>query len=111
MTGLAASRARIDDSGCTRFCQRDKLFDGFRRQRRMHYQHYTAAGELSDDGKVLDRIVLELAVESWVDGVRRAYHQQRVAVSRRPRNQLGPDVATAARPIVDVDRRAPCLGE
>ena len=49
----------------------------------------------------VDEIEIELIEHRSVDGVRGANQQQRVAVGRRIHHGLGPDIAPAARPVVD----------
>ena len=55
----------------------------------------------ADCTNVVDEIEIELIEYRSVDGVRGANQQQRVAVGRRIHHGLGPDIAPAARPVVD----------
>jgi hypothetical protein len=53
---------------------------------------------------VADEVEAEVRVERRIDGVCRDRQHQRVAVGRRPDDELGADIAGGARPVLDDER-------
>ncbi len=79
----------------------DELGNRFRGKRRIHHHHVGRAHDAGDRRDVAEEIEAEPIVERRVDGVRRADHQQRVAVGRRVHDRFGGDVAAGAGAVLD----------
>ena len=77
----------------------------------MHDDDVRRGGEQRHCGKILDEVVVELAVQRHIDGVRDVAHQQRVTVGRRLRRELGTDVGAGARPVVEDNLLGKALGQ
>jgi hypothetical protein len=86
----------------------DQLGDRIGRHRRIQHQHVRRNRDQGDRREVLDRVVRHLAVQADVDRVRRQCAlEDRVAVGRAFRDQVGADVAAGARSVVDDHRLSP----
>ena len=97
---LAGIRLRVGDEFLRRV-------DG---QRRVDDQHVRRDRDERDRREVLHRVVRHLRVKARVHRVRRQRaHQDRVAVGRRLRDEVGADVAARAGPVVDDNALAPVL--
>jgi hypothetical protein len=73
----------------------------------MHYHHIGIADEARYRRNVANEIEIELSVQRRVVRVRRAGHEERIAVGRRAHDHLGSDVGAGARPVFDNDRLGP----
>ena len=79
--------------------------DRGRGQRGGHDEHVRHVGDLHDGHEIDERIDVELAIERRIDGDRPdRIDDQRVAVGRRARCELGADIPAAAGAIVDDER-------
>src|SRR5688572_8929558 len=95
-----------------RLQKRDQLFHATRRRGRMDHEHQRRRGHHRDVSEVLDRVVLKLAVEIRVDGVRSDVLQpQRVTVGRRLDRKVGRDGRAGAGFVLDDHLLAELLGE
>ena len=105
-------RARRDAARCVvelaglRFRERDQLLHRFHRQRRMHDEDVRQRREARDRREVAHRVERQLLVQARIDRERRGDHEQRVAVGRRFRDDLGAVEAARAGTVVDDDRLA-----
>ena len=105
MWRAADPRRRVIELARARFAQRDQLFHGLHRQRRMHHDHVRSACRQCDRCEVAQRFVRHLAQE-WGQG--EAPHSpanQRIAVGRRLRHAVAPDNAAASGAVIDDPRR------
>ena len=90
----------------------DEFLRGVDRQRRVDDEHVRRDRDQRDRREVLDRVVRHLRVEAGVDRVRRQRsHQDRVAVGRRFRNEIGADVAARAGAVVHHNALAPRVAQ
>ncbi len=64
-------------------------------------QHLRRGADQRDRHEVLHRIVARLGIDGRIDAVRHVGVEQRVAVGRRPRDDLRAQHAGGARPVVD----------
>ena len=103
---LARIRARVADQ------VGDVLDAGGLRLGRVHHQHVRHPGHHRDRRQVLERVEWHLRIERRIDRLRadRA-HQQRVAVGRRLRDEVGAEVAAGTRLVVDDEGLAERLAE
>ena len=75
-----------------------------RRPSRGHHEHVRHPRDAGDRREVADRVVRHLRVQPRVDRVRRhRAHDDRRAVGRRLRGEVGADVAAGAGAVVDDD--------
>src|SRR5262245_26265527 len=79
----------------------NELGQGLGWNRRVHDHDGWKSDDRSDRRDVANEIETEFLVERRVDGVRRASHEQRVAVRRRLHHRLGANVAAGAGPVLD----------
>jgi hypothetical protein len=79
----------------------DELGDRLRRKRRVDHHHVGHARDARDRRDVADEVVAELVVERRVDRVRRAHHDERVAVGSGIHHRLGGDIGSGPRPVLD----------
>jgi len=77
----------------------------------MHDERRRAARGEQHGGKIAQRVISELLVQTHVDRKRRLRHEQRVAVGSGLGDELEADVAAATRPVVDQHLLAPAHGE
>ena len=76
-----------------------ELGDRLGRNRRIDHHHEREADDARDGGDVAKKNEIELVVEGRVDRVRRSYHEERVAVRRRPHDRLGANIVAATRAV------------
>ena len=86
MRGGAVAAGGIGERAGLRFCERDQLLHRLRRHRRMEDEDHRRGGEVNHRREVLQAVI---------DG------EHRVAVRRRPRDELGADDAARAGPVLD----------
>jgi hypothetical protein len=67
----------------------------------MHDQHQPRGGELGDRREVVDRVIWKLRQQCRVDRVLVIRHEERVAVGRGLRRELGREHAGCAGPVID----------
>jgi hypothetical protein len=88
-----------------RFCVGDQFLHRIGRDRRIDGEHVRHTGDQHHRLEVFHVIERHLRIQARVDRVRAdGAHQQRIAVGRTFRDQLGTDVATGARSVVDDER-------
>ena len=102
----AGARGGMGELAGTRFPERDELLHRPHRHCRVHHHHHRRGAKLGHRLEVLGEAVRQVLVERRVDGVRAGDHEQRVAVRRRVRRDIGADVGAGARPVFDHDLRA-----
>ena len=107
----AARRAERDLAGIG-LGIRHQLLDGLERLRRIGHQQVRHQRHARERGEILDRIEPQFRVQALVDGVGadRA-HEDRVAIGRGARHELGADIAAGAGAVVDDDRLAKVLAD
>ena len=69
----------------------------------MDDQHVRDACNQRDRLEVLEQVVVQFRIEGLADGGRRPAREERIAVGRRARGQLGRDIAAGAGTVVDHD--------
>jgi hypothetical protein len=79
----------------------DELRDRLGGYRRMNQHGIRLTDEARDGRDVLDEIEAELIPERRVNRVRCCDEKQRMAISRRPNDRLGPSILASPRPIPD----------
>jgi hypothetical protein len=89
----------------------EKLAQGLRRQLRIDEQREPAGRDQRDRHEALHRIERELPAERRVGAERGRREEQRVAVRRALRDELGADVAGRAGTVVGDDADLPALAE
>ena len=104
-----AAGAILDVAGLG-FGERDEFLDRLGRQIRIDRERVRARCEQRDRRKRLQRVVGQL-VERRIDRMRDGDDQQRVAVGRRLRHQLGADDAAGAGLVLDDELLAEPLAE
>ena len=78
----------------------------------MHGEHVVHARDHRDRREVFQRVVAQLRIESRVHGERAdVAEEQRVAVGRAARDELGADLARRAAAVVDDDLLRPHFAE
>jgi hypothetical protein len=103
------ARGEVELAGL-RAGKRDQLVYVADRQRRMHHQHRGDVRDERDRREVGDRVEGHARVQELVHRVRaHRAEEERIAVGRRARGRLGPDVAGGAGAILDEHRLAPLL--
>src|SRR4029453_19636193 len=102
------SRAAREHAELTRagFGVRDQLGDRSRRNRRVHDEDESVAGDACDSCDVTDEIEIELVIEGRIDGVWYATDEERVPICRRTHHCLGGEIAAGPWPILDHERLA-----
>src|SRR4029450_1300318 len=73
----------------------DELGDGFGRNRWIYHHDEGQADDACDGRDVAKKNEIKLVVEGRIDRVCRSYHEERVAVRRRPHDHLGADIGAA----------------
>src|SRR5215813_9063624 len=79
----------------------DELGNSFGRNRWMYRYDVGLPANAGDRRDVADEIETKLVIERGVDGVPTADHEQRIAVRRCAHDRIGPDIAAAARSVLD----------
>ncbi len=97
------SRCHLD---LVRVCLRigDELRNGFCGNRGVDQHDERLARDRGDWRDVAQKIVIEIAVDRRIDGVRRPDQEERISVGRRVHDGLGGDVAGGAGPVLDDHR-------
>ncbi len=90
--------------------KRDQLFDRPGGQRRVDVYHQRLHGDLGDRREILDGFIRQLAVERGIDDMTAVGHQQRIAVGRGLGDELCPDHASRAGPVLDDDLLPEAVG-
>ena len=108
MGEVAEAGGTVVDLSRARAGHIDQLCERLRRERRMHDDHQPGRiGDVDDRREVAQRVVRELAVDRWIDGVRPGRGQERVAVGRRARDEFGADDVVGAATLTLQSRKAP----
>ena len=108
MGEVAEAGGTVVDLSRARAGHIDQLCERLRRERRMHDDHQPGRiGDVDDRREVAQRVVRELAVDRWIDGVRPGRGQQRLAVGRRARDEFGADDVVGAATLTLQSRKAP----
>ena len=105
MLPVADPRGAEAHAACFLLRERDQLLHGARRHGRMCDEHVAKpAHEIRDGREVFLRVVRELLVHASVDHEGSRIVEQRVAVRRGFRNDIGPHDAIRACAVIDHDR-------
>ena len=92
----------------------DELLDGLCRDRGVHPEHERVGAQDGNRREVLQRVVAHLLDQGRDQELRRGREEQRVAVGRRPGDELGGDRAACAWAVIDdellAERRCQPLG-
>ena len=85
----------------------DELLDGMKRRGQRHQQHVLRGADQNDGIEICDRIEIPARLERHVHREALRAEMQRIAVGRRFRRRRGPDIAAAARTVLDEDILSP----
>ena len=92
-----------------RLRQRDELLHGLGAEIGLDREHVRRDGKLADRNEILERVVGQLLVETWIDRIGAGRKEERVAVRLRACGQPHADIAAGTAAVLHEHGAADCL--